>query len=260
MDPIDLLERVRNAPLGALLVSLREIHRSSGAEPGWLPAEDVLRSLPRGIGTPRERATRAVTFEGDTLSRVVDALRRIERAGDPRRALPTGRVPIPGDEPASYDSVRELFRSHERELRRRSLLVDRVLDQLRRTGDVDEIPAPAPLQQELRLVCSVGGATAGRFVVANETAAEREVRFDVGIAPHAAPAWAAHLEPAFTPEWLCVTPGDSRIVRVAVDLAGLPARPGERVELPVDVGGQGASLGRLWLEIVVAPAGEEGSG
>ncbi len=232
MDPIDLLERVKQAPLDPLLAGLREIYAHKSAEPGWLPAEDLLRSFARRDGRePRER------------TRLATAARRTASTDD-------------GSARSSYDSARELFRAHERELRRRALLTDRVLDQLRRGGAVDRIPAAAPLQQELRLVCPVGGASGGRFVVANEASAGHEVRFDVGAPRSGAPSWAARLALAFIPATLRIEPGESRVVRVAVDLAALPARPGESFELPVDVRGQGDSLGRLWLEITIVDAGE----
>lgn len=233
MDPIELLERVKEAPLDPLLAGLREIHRRRSVEPGWLPAEDLFRSLAGGLARERRRPSRPAPPERRTAS------------------------PHAQDR-GSYDSARELFRAHERELQRRAFLTERVLDQVRRGAGVDRILTPAPLQQELRLACPAGGASGGRFVVINETSLEQEVRFDVGAPRRGAPAWAGRLAPLFDPERLRIEPGESRIVRVSVDSASLHARPGEHVELPVDLRGQLDSLGRLWIEIgIVEPEAKE---
>jgi hypothetical protein len=245
MDPIELLERVARAPVEPLLENLREIHRQRSREPSWLPVLDVLSGFER---------SRAPGGDSELLPRAVDLLRRIEhetRSG----AAAVSRADAGR---ASYDAIREHFRSHEDELARRASLTERVLDQLRRGAGVDRVPPPAPLQQELRLQCPAGGASAGRFAVANETAVEREVHFEVGSLSRGAPGSGAAPSVSFTPAALRIAPRETRVVRLGLDLARVPLRAGECLEFPVDIRAAEGSLGRLWVEIViVAPERED---
>jgi len=258
MDPIVLLERARDAPLESLLGKLRDIHHQRSLEPSWLPAADVLSRLePSPPRAPDAGSPRAPSAGGELLPGVVELLRRIEQGKRSARAEPA-RAAASGAEAgsASYDEIRELFRAHEGELARRASLTERVLDQLRRGEGVERILPPAPLQQELRLACPVGGASAGRFVVANETAAGHEVHFEVGPLRGAAEGVGERLGVSFTPATLRIAPQETRVVRLGIDLAGVPLQSGERLELPVDIRAAGDSLGRLWVEIVVVDADE----
>lgn len=169
------------------------------------------------------------------------------------RAVHEGREDVRGgrDAPEVYERVRELFRKRERDLRKEELVVDGILAKMRSGQSPASDNPVAPLQQNLRLLCSAGGSSRGKFIVANETQRDCRVRFRLGRLRGGAPNWLDSIAFRFSPNALEVSPGGTLVAELAVDLSRCPAVAGDRLELPIDLHSDETRLGRLWLEVVV---------
>lgn len=99
---------------------------------------------------------------------------------------------------------------------------------------------PRAVQRELALQGEAGGSASGRFRVRNGSA--RPVRLAMRAPGARVPVTTEH-----PPE---LAPRESAECRVSVDLSGA-VRPG-RIELPLEVDGDGAFRMRVWITVEIA--------
>jgi hypothetical protein len=228
----------------ALVAKLRDLHR------GVAPRSS---GDTRGESTDLADGARSGGSTASPIPSIVEHLGEIhlKRAGRSRRRPRTTPKLVNASE---YDEVRALFREREQSLRRQEQLVDRILDQLRSGEDVRELSEPVPLQQSLRLVCPVGGATAGRFVVENGSSEPAHVHFEVQPLRGAPTGFARSAAVEFEPGALHLRKGQASVVSVEIDSREIPLRGGDRLELPVVMRADTGILGRLWIELVLVDA------
>jgi hypothetical protein len=196
----------------------------------------------------------------------IHAARATVAAASPTEAPSTSSVaPGPqvadgGESPESvsaYDRARRHLLQHEEEDRRRAWLTDRILDQLTTTMPASSArdsagAAPTLLQSEIRLSCVVNGRAAGRFRIVNSTGSEVELDLRSGRVHGAPPGWDRRLPVRFEQPPGSLRAGEERIVKIVVDTAGCPLRPGNELELAVDVVGGGRLLHKVWVSIQVS--------
>jgi hypothetical protein len=282
-DPIGSLDAVGRGALASLLEALRPspskpssqaASASVGEEEALVPigplapAFDLLHRA-RRAAQPEERSL--VSTRSDAphpkdpshLRRLLEAALReevsrpvdLEPSSIPERA--DGRDDLPA--PDEMASPRELLRTRERRLRREQVLTARILDQMEGGSGVAALPRRAPLQQEVRILCPAGGASGGRFLLRNELG--RAVRMALRVQPlRAFPgSLAATARVSLEPAEVDLAPGDERLVRVGVDLAGA-SHLAKEIELVVDALVGDDVVQKLWVAVSVIDPVDEGGG
>lgn len=200
-------------------------------------------------------------------ARVVAALKAIHArqqrgAGNAPPLRVVGADPDPGKESevGHYEQARQLFASLEARLQKQYAIASTLVDQLREREQAHEDADGNASQQLLRLYTRAGGVAAGRFVVANERAGHAELDLRPsrlrGTGGETAFSPTVELEPAT----LSLAPGEERTVAISIDLAGSPFRPGETLELDVDVTEAGRVVHKLWVTISLFESGGQPDG
>jgi len=204
--------------------------------------------LLRGARTSEPQMEAAWSPRHPSTGALVDALGRLHRGS---RASPDLEASPDAPHAERYDRVSELFRRREQSLRAESLLVDRILDQMRRGAAPRSLPGDSVLQQTVRIACPIGGRSAARFLVVNETGAAVRVRPVIG-RPNVrgtGPAAGAALQVA--PTALHLESGATAVAEITVDLGGCDALAGETIDATIALADGEQRLGRVWVEIAV---------
>jgi hypothetical protein len=152
------------------------------------------------------------------------------------------------DSESPYERARRHFAGEERRLRRQAVVTERVIDDMRDRERARD-GTPRRTQETLALRAAAGRPAAGRFRLANRFARALDVRMEVSPLrdPDGAPM---RCRVDVRPSRLTLGPGEDRIVRVTIDLAGdaTPAA-GTRLEGEIAARAGTTSVHRLWLEV-----------
>ena len=261
------MERVFGLSEDRVVDLLRALHHSqtrSGAATEPLPAlATLLRALRPPAETPRPRTELppGLPLQPDWDESPRTDHRTGTALGDGRGSVAPSWGPMPvAPEPDSYERARTHFAGVEERLRGEARVSDELIEGLRaREPAVPE--GGAPQQQSLRLIALAASVAGGRFVVSNDRRTPLELGFrHTGLreAP-AGPGVAVEFEPGvrFEPASFALTPGDSQVVRIWIDLSDLPPLCG-RYEMCVDVMADLRCEQKLFIEIEIhAPEGAE---
>lgn len=248
VDPFDLLRRL-DPPAERAAEADRGVEPTPGTDtpPARPPDRDDALG---GAFVSELRAWMQDPSSEDRLDKLVDTLRLMHL----RQSDPEGEE----NEGALYDAARRHFHRNETQLRSQVRFTERILDRIQ-TGAPRRRRDANPFQMELRLRAPAGGVASGRFVLASDLPRAAPVEFRAGTLRGRTLPWNDSAAVRFDPERPTLHAGMERIVRAEVDLAECPARPGDQLELCVDVLGDGELMLKLWLEISVDPASGGGA-
>jgi hypothetical protein len=166
-----------------------------------------------------------------TEDAVVAALLELHRKKQ-RAQRPTGKG-------GGYVRVLEHFEKRGQRLRGERLVTEELLGRL--VDAARSLPPPA-VQQALEIAGPIGGVALGRFRITNRSAEHTRVDLVVG-EPLEGPSPAGI---TFDPAKPTLAPGETRLVRITVDLETTPAATSS--VLPVEARG-GGRRDRLWLTV-----------
>jgi len=260
-DLADVLTRIQQVPLGALVDELRALHASrgsSGGAPETQPVSTAAATLPPA--PPRVAAAAAAPIPSTTATDpLAPLLELLQRASSATLAAPTSRA-VAASERSSlsspgrrYESLQRHFGEHETELRRHARLTDRIIAQLARGELATGAAEPAPLQQEIRVLCTAGATSAARFLLCNELGYDALVMLEPRALRDA--ALLDGLVVACEPAQVELTAGAEIAARVRVDLARCPSSyAGRTLELLIDARVDGQVVQKIWVELVVRAA------
>jgi len=226
-----------------LAEDLIAVHRRRRHDPDWRPSPEWVQERLASLLAPRRRGS------ARALPPVATATR-----------LPAA-TPTPTPDPArarsadAYDGVRRTFEENERWLRRNAAAMDRLVEHMR----VDPAAPPAAtLQRELRIALPAGGAGRGYFALRNGEEARREVTIETvrtrGLPPGAGQAPAVRI----APDRLVLEPGETREIRVGVDLAGCAIGPADEVEIGLRARSGDEAWTWVWVVLLVDEDGTDG--
>jgi hypothetical protein len=192
---------------------------------------------------------------------LVDALRRLHQNGSGNlnslEELLNGKTERPGDaqqppapsaataEARGYEELRRHFVPYAEQLRQQALLTEKLLN-----GFMYESkrPAPAVLQQEIRIQASPGTQSGARFAVLNSLDHPAEVSFRTGRVHGLSEQQRDALRIQFEPERPRLGPNEEKWIHVRVDVADREGLP-ERIETGVDLLGEDRLLLKLWIQV-----------
>jgi len=163
-----------------------------------------------------------------------------------RSSAPTGPQPHDDDR---YALLRRHFGEHELQLRQQAQLTERILSQLERGETASALASTAPLQQEVRILCTAGGTSGGRFVLRNELGRAASVVLRPS-RPRRAGTGGDQLRVRCEPSTLELDAGEERVVRIAVDLSACGERHASELELVVDALADDEIVQKIWVSIV----------
>lgn len=265
-DLADVLNRIQQVPLGTLVDELRALHEGSGVAARPSPPAALGGTTPAPPEMPRAATATGAGSGGtgvDPLAPVLELLRRASAAAlaTPPAQHPAASPAIPPSPPRErrYERLQRHFAEHESELRRHAHLTDRIVGQLARGELAVGATDAAPLQQEVRLLCTTGGTSAARFVLCNELG--RDALVDLVARPLRDAALVDGLEVACAPAQVELAAGAEIVARVRVDLMRCPAAcAGRTLELLVDAVVDGTVVQKIWVELVVRAAPSDDAG
>jgi hypothetical protein len=208
IDPFDLLGKLKNARTETLVDALRRLHQSGSSD---------LSSIEELLGG---------------------------KSNPPADSPPSQPAPETSPEPR-YEELRRHFVPYAEKLRQQALLTERLLN-----GFVAESkrPAPAVLQQEIRIQASPGAQSGARFVVMNSLDHATAVSFRMGRIHGLSDQHRDALRIEFDPEKPQLGPNEERSIHVRVDVANVQDLP-ERIEIGVDLLGGDRLLLKLWIQV-----------
>lgn len=247
--------------LGALVDGLRALHeRGAPHGPGVTApaapraAAPVTAEVLRGDALPADaRSASAAPLPHDPLTPVLDLLRRASSANAASAAPLLPHAPVErGARDDAYALLQRHFGEHERQLRQHAHLTERILDQLERGEVATALPAAAPLQQEVRLLCPAGGRSGGRFLLRNELGRPVVVALRASVLREAAEV--EGLAVTCTPRRATLEPEEELLARVEVDLgAALPIAHAP-LELVIDALVDERIVQKIWVVVDVHAA------
>jgi hypothetical protein len=259
-DLADVLYRIREVPLASLLGELRALHAGHGPPGLRPPANPVVSPVPTAptpaTATAPAASRRDVAGGADVLAPLLAFVRRTASAASapaaPALDAAAGHVHAPR-QPARderYALLQRHFGREEAELRRHARLTDRILDQLAR-GEVASAPLePAPLQQEVRILCPARGASGARFVLRNELGRAALVELRVHRLRDADAL--DGLEVACEPARVELAPDGEILAGVRVDLARCAHAAAGTLELVVDAVVDDRVVQKVWVALTVS--------